>query len=119
EATDTCAKWRMATSEFRYAAELALSDGEVIKFDNIDCMVRDAVAHSLKDKAAAWFVMDSEGRQWLDARQALLVKSVSIPGPMGSGILAVRDSAVAGIWLAASRGECCGLRTCGGSRDQF
>ena len=92
EATDMCAQCKMAISEKRYVAEMVDLEGNVIKFDNIDCMVRYVSSRSLKDKAAAWFVMDSEGRQWLDARQALLVKSASIPGPMGSGILAVKDS---------------------------
>ena len=96
EDSDICARCKMAISERRYAAEMTGMDGNVFKFDNIDCMVRYAVAHSLKDKASAWFVMDSDGREWLDARQAFLVKSASIPGPMGSGVLAVKDSAVAG-----------------------
>jgi len=85
----------MAISEKRYASEMADMDGNVIKFDNINCMVRYAIAHGLKDTAAAWFVMDSEGKEWLDARQALLVKSASIPGPMGSGLLAVKDRGAA------------------------
>jgi len=96
DATDMCAQCKMAISEKRYAAEMTDMEGNVIKFDNIDCMVRYAAAHGLNDKAAAWFVMDSEGGEWLDARQAFLVKSASIPGPMGSGVLAIRDSAAAG-----------------------
>jgi len=90
-----CAQCKMAISEKRYAAEMAGVDGNVMKFDNIDCMVRYGAAHGLKDEAAAWFVMDSDGKEWLDARQAFLVKSTSIPGPMGSGVLATRDSASA------------------------
>lgn len=95
EATDMCAQCKMAISEARYAAEMTDMDGNMIQFDNIDCMVRYAAARGLKDKAAAWFVMDSDGREWLDARQAFLVKSASIPGPMGSGVLAIKDSAAA------------------------
>ena len=95
EASDICARCKMAISEKRYAAEMADRDGSVIKFDNIDCMVRYVSGYGLKDKAAAWFVMDSEGKEWLDARQAFLVKSASIPGPMGSGVLAVKDRAAA------------------------
>ena len=96
EAADMCAQCKMAISEKRYAAEMTDMNENVIKFDNIDCMVRYAAAHGLKDKAAAWFVMDSDGREWFDARQAFLVKSASIPGPMGSGVLAIKDSAAAG-----------------------
>lgn len=96
EATDICAQCKMAISEKRYAAEMIDLEGNVFKFDNVDCMVRFAASHGLKDKAAAWFVMDSDGREWLDARQAFLVKSATIPGPMGSGVLATKDSTAAG-----------------------
>ena len=95
EAADMCAQCKMAISEKRYAAEMADLDGNVIKFDNIDCMIRYASGHGQKNKAAAWFVMDSDGREWLDARQVLLVKSPSIPGPMASGVLAVKDRTAA------------------------
>lgn len=90
-----CAQCKMAISERRYAAEIAGVDEDVIKFDNIDCMVRYAAANGLREKAPAWFVMDSEGKEWLDARQAFLVKSASLPGPMGSGVLALKDPAAA------------------------
>ena len=95
DTSDMCAQCKMAISEKRYAAEMTDGEGNVIKFDNIDCMVRYAAANGLRANAVAWFVMDSDGREWLDARQAFLVKSASIPGPMGSGVLAIRDSAAA------------------------
>ena len=88
-----CAQCKMAISEKRYAAELVDADNNVVKFDNMNCMLRYAASQNLRHKAVAWFVMDSEGREWLDARQALLVKSSSIPGPMGSGFLALKDPA--------------------------
>ena len=105
EAFDICARCKMAISEKRYAAEMAGMDGNVIKFDNIDCMVSYVSGHGLKDKAAAWFVMDSEGKEWLDARQAFLVKSASIPGPMGSGVLAVKDRATADVLAKRFSGQ--------------
>ena len=90
-ASDMCTQCKMAISEKRYAAEAIDPDGEVLKFDSIDCMLRYASAHGLKEKARAWFVMDSEGNKWLDARSAFLVSAVTIPGPMGAGILATGD----------------------------
>ena len=86
-----CSQCKMAISEKRYAAEVIDQDGEVLKFDNIDCMVRYASAHGLKEKARAWFVVDSEGKIWLDARSAFLVSAATIPGPMGAGTLATGD----------------------------
>jgi copper chaperone NosL len=96
DATDVCARCKMAMSEKWYAAEMIDGDGNVRKFDNVDCMIRYAAANGIEDKSAVFFVMDSEGRKWLNARKAFLVKSVSIPGPMGDGILATDDSALAG-----------------------
>jgi copper chaperone NosL len=81
----------MAISEKRYAAELADGEGNILKFDNLDCMARYAAAHDLQTHASAWWVMDRDGKEWLDLRQAFLVRSASIPGPMGSGVLAVKD----------------------------
>jgi nitrous oxide reductase accessory protein NosL len=95
----------MAISERRYAAEMVDKSGSVSKFDNIECMVRDMAGRNVKDKAVAWLVMDREGRQWLDARQACLLKSGSIPGPMGSGILAPKDSDKAGRLAARFSGQ--------------
>ena len=105
ESTDMCAQCKMAISEKRYAAELVDAEGNVTKFDNLDCMVRYASSRGLRDKSATWFVMDSEGREWLDARKVLLVRAASIPGPMGSGILAVKDAAAAGLLAKRFSGQ--------------
>lgn len=93
EASDMCVQCKMAISEKRYAAEMVDGEGNVLKFDSLDCMLHYAARRNLKDQAAAWFVMDSDGRSWLDLRQALLVRAAAIPGPMGSGVLAVQDPA--------------------------
>jgi copper chaperone NosL len=95
DASDICVQCKMAISERRYAAELTDAEGNVLKFDNVDCMVRYAAIHDLQTHAGAWWIMDSEGKEWLDLRQSLLVRSSSIPGPMGSGVLAVKDQASA------------------------
>lgn len=95
DASDICAQCKMAISEKRYASELTDAEGNVLKFDNVDCMARYAANHGLQTRAWAWWIMDSEGRDWLDLRQALLVRSSSIPGPMGSGVLAAKDEASA------------------------
>ena len=95
DASDICAQCKMAISEKRYAAELADAEGNIMKFDNVDCMARYAAAHNLQSRATAWWVVDSQGNEWLDLRHATLVRSASIPGPMGSGVLAAKDEASA------------------------
>jgi len=76
----------MAISEKRYAAQLIDLGGNARKFDDIGCMLR-----SSRERAAAWFVMDYQQQQWIDARQAWFVTSKAIPSPMASGIAAVGD----------------------------
>lgn len=105
DANDLCAYCKMTISEQRYAAEIIDLEGDVIKFDNLDCMVRYASQHALKDRANAWFVRDRDGREWLDLRQAFLVRAASIPGPMGSGTLAVRDHSTAQILARQFSGQ--------------
>ena len=90
-----CAQCKMAISEKRYAAELAEPDGGIVKFDNVACLIRYASAHGMKETAGAVWLMDNEGQHWLDARQAFLVQSARIPGPMGDGILAASDPSAA------------------------
>jgi nitrous oxide reductase accessory protein NosL len=58
-------------------------------------MIRYAISRNLRGKATEWYAMDSEGRDWLNARHALFVRAASIPGPMGNGVLAVKDAAKA------------------------
>jgi len=81
----------MAISEKRYAAELFDPEGEAIKFDSVECMVRYVNARNLKPRVAAWFLMDSDGHAWLNAQQAFLVKPGTVSGPMGSGVLVTKD----------------------------
>ena len=72
ETADVCAQCKMAISEKRYAAEMADVEGNVIKFDNVDCMVRYVSGHDLKDKAAAWFVVESTGEKMARCAQGFL-----------------------------------------------
>jgi copper chaperone NosL len=91
DSNDVCVQCKMAISEKRYAAELADADGNIFVFDSVDCLTRYAAEHGSQAGARGWWVMDSKGREWLDVRQAMLVRSGSIPGPMGSGVLAVKS----------------------------
>jgi hypothetical protein len=58
-----CAQCKMAISERRYAAEIAGVDEDVIKFDNIDCMVRYAAANGLREEAAGMKSRTSSARK--------------------------------------------------------
>ena len=105
DASDVCTQCKMAISQKHYAAELAYAESDVLKFDNVECLIRYAATHDLKTHATAWWIMDSEGKQWLDLRQAVLVRSASIPGPMGSGVLAFKDQTRAQALAAQFSGQ--------------
>jgi copper chaperone NosL len=95
----------MAISEKRYAAEVIAADGGVFKFDDTGCFVRFVRERNLKDTAAAFFAVDFEGRGWIDAWQAVYVKSDAIPSPMASGVVAVSDRSRAAELAAKFQGR--------------
>jgi copper chaperone NosL len=85
EASDVCARCKMAISEKRYAAELYEADGTLYKFDEIGCMLRSG------KKPAVTFVADCDNRTWLDGRQAFYIQADSIQTPMSGGIIAAGE----------------------------
>ena len=95
EASDMCARCRMAISQNRYAAELVDHEGNVWKFDDIGCMLRYTRDHGLKPQLQTYFVMDYRTQHWLDATRAAYVRSDQIPSPMSGGIVAFEEKAKA------------------------
>jgi len=90
EAHDMCSFCKMAISEKRFAAEIITEDDQVLKFDDIGCMLRHRVAAGERLKREAIFVMDFESDRWLKADHAWFERS-KIKTPMGSGIVAYAD----------------------------
>jgi copper chaperone NosL len=83
----------MAISQKKYAAEIVDKDGTAFKFDDLGCMLRFVRQRALKGKVEAWFVLDYRTQQWLQAENATYVGSASIPSPMGSGLIALKNRA--------------------------
>jgi len=88
---DNCSNCRMAVSDKSFASELITDKDEVMKFDDLSCM------ESYRKKNAsvqikAIFVMDYETKSWLPFEKSVIVKT-GIDTPMGSGKIAVKDSA--------------------------
>jgi copper chaperone NosL len=96
EANDMCSFCRMAISEKRYAAEIIDQEENVMKFDDIGCMLRyrDAAGATLKPEAI--FVADFESREWLLAEKAFFARPANVKTPMGSGIVAYTSREKAG-----------------------
>lgn len=92
---DMCARCRMAISETRYAAELIRQDGEPVKFDDIGCMIHYVEDTRQKNDIAAYFVLDFDSQEWLNADQALFLWSPAFKTPMGGGIAAFKEKSKA------------------------
>jgi copper chaperone NosL len=95
----------MAISEKPFAAQAIGRDGEVFKFDDIGCMVKFIRETGFKHRAAAFFVVDYDNKDWLEAGQARFVQSAGIRSPMASGIIALRDDARAAGYAARYDGR--------------
>ena len=96
EANDMCSFCRMAISEKRYAAEIIDQEENVMKFDDIGCMLRYRDAAGATLEPAAIFVTDFETREWLPADKAYFSRPANAKTPMGSGIVANADKEKAG-----------------------
>ena len=103
EAHDTCASCRMAISQPQYAAQVVDREGTAYKFDDIGCMFRYLNNHTFPQRRL--YVMDYVNRQWLEAEQAVFVRSEAIRSPMAGGLAAFRDQPAAQQFLKNSSGQ--------------
>lgn len=92
---DMCSYCKMVISEKQYAAELIDSDGQVLKFDDIGCLLNFVKKQSVSVSASSFFVMDFDQRQWIKADSAYYVRSSELTTPMNGGIIAFKDQAKA------------------------
>jgi copper chaperone NosL len=95
----------MAISEKQYAAEFVDAEGNLLKFDDIGCMLHFVRNHNLKGKGVAYFVVDFEKRNWLEGEPTYYVKSEAIRSPMSGGLVAFRDRAKAQEYAAKLGGQ--------------
>jgi copper chaperone NosL len=87
---EVCAHCNMIISDKRFAAAITLKSGEVRKYDDLGCLLKEHSKYSGEIHRVWVHRYDGEG--WLDERQACFVQSPFIQSPMGSGIAAVGAS---------------------------
>ena len=83
---EACASCRMIIGDEHFAAALVTPAGEALKFDDVGCLIEHE-AGRLRPEVTYW-VRDSRGGEWLNAREATFVHSPSIDSPMGFGLAA-------------------------------
>ncbi len=84
---EPCARCNMLISDQQFAAALTLQNGEIRKYDDIGCLLKDYAAH--KTQVHRLWVRRYDGDEWLDARQAWFVRSERLHSPMGFNLAAV------------------------------
>jgi copper chaperone NosL len=86
---EACARCRMIISDDRFAAAIVTRAGEVLRFDDVGCLVEHEAARRPSPAAAAYWVCDFTGGGWLDARAATYVRSTQAHSPMAYGLTAL------------------------------
>ncbi|MGC8654837.1 MAG: nitrous oxide reductase accessory protein NosL, partial [Candidatus Kryptoniota bacterium] len=85
---DICELCRMQTSDFRFSAEILLSNGKALKFDDAICLVQYfdmARKLDLSDrrKIAAYYFGDYDSGRLVRSDSAIFVRSANFAGVMG------------------------------------
>lgn len=92
---DQCSFCKMGISDTRFAAELITQKGKLYKFDDIHCMLSFVSAPEWdKSTVKNYYLANfSQPDQWLEAENALLLKSDQLKSPMGGNSAAFANEA--------------------------
>jgi copper chaperone NosL len=86
---EACAFCRMIISDERFAAALTTASGDVLKFDDVGCLIKHEEKRLRPD--TFYWVCNFQGKGWLNAQAAIFVHSPSIVSPMNHGLAALPD----------------------------
>jgi copper chaperone NosL len=89
-AKDNCVQCRMAVSDERFASEIINDVGDVMKFDDLGCLLKWRTQHH-GTTIVATFVKEYDTRQWIPYERAVIIET-DVDTPMGSGKVAFGDS---------------------------
>lgn len=88
---DACSNCRMAISQPRFASQLITRTRKAHKFDDIMCL-DEFRSKNQGEVPAVIYYADYESRTWIVEGKAILLET-GVSTPMGSGRIAVGDSA--------------------------
>lgn len=106
---DMCAECRMHLSEKGFAAQVREPSGEVLKYDDIGCLL-EAIRKKGGGIPEGW-VEDHGSGAWVPLKQAVLVRGGDIKTPMNYGVVAFKDEAAAKTYMAAHGGNVVALNS--------
>lgn len=91
--SDQCDNCKMTITDIKYGTELITEKGKVYKFDDISCMNMYEVSNPDKAKNAKTYVIDFPTDQFLEKKNATLIKGGNIKSPMGGNTQAFKNKA--------------------------
>ncbi len=97
---------RMSISDERFAGQVVLNTGKVLKFDSIECMGRYLQADLVEPDAVhgVWVSLFDEPGTVVPANEADILYGAAISSPMGGGLAAVRAGApIPDAWAEVQR----------------
>jgi copper chaperone NosL len=109
--TDACDHCHMTVSDDRFPAQLVTDRGRTYVFDSIECMAeflaegRDVPPDQVR---SLWVTHFPEPGRWIEAREALFLRSPELRSPMGLNLSAFADAASLEGYLADLQGEVMG-----------
>lgn len=90
---DACAHCRMAVSAPRFASQLVAPREEPRFFDDLGCLRDWLKAHPDRPRGGVAYVADHRTGEWVRAAAAAYVRAPGVATPMGSQLVAHRDTA--------------------------
>lgn len=88
---EECGHCRMVISERQFAAQALTTKGRAISFDAIECLadwVRTGEEVAAAELHSLWVSDFASPESWLDARDAVFLRSDEVRSPMGAGLTA-------------------------------
>jgi copper chaperone NosL len=105
--TDQCAHCHMTLADRKFGAEIVTTRGRALPFDDAGCAAKHLVtaATPADEVSSVWVVDYTRPDSLIAADGAVYVRSAAFHTPMGSGIVAVPDSATAAALAAELQGS--------------
>jgi copper chaperone NosL len=104
---DECAFCTMKINDDKYSAKIATSEGELDKFDSIECLTDYALVKNYLDDTEKSFMIseyNSPGN-FIDARKSMYVHNNNFPSPMGLNVMAFESKETAEKFMNDNGGE--------------
>jgi copper chaperone NosL len=104
---DECSFCTMKINDDKYSAKIATSEGELYKFDSIECLADFAMVKNYVDDTGQSFMISDYNSPgiFIDARNSMYVHNNNFPSPMGLNVMAFDSQELADKFMKENGGE--------------